>query len=300
MLKVAGLKGHLTWIGTRDIPYSYSELPTPMVDNHMILAYKEANKTYYLDATGRYLSIEMPSSFIQGKEALIGNGEGKFNIEMVPVMKPKANSYIEKTVLNLKNNELIGNIETSLSGYYKIDYFNQLEGKNSEKELKEFYTVKLRKGSNKFIVDSFKEENKYSYDDDFKIKSTFNIKDYAKQLGDEIYINLNLNREISHFRSEDDRENEIEVKYKSYYLFENTLVIPDGYTIDYLPDNYDLTNPFFDCKISYSQNGNKVIYNHELTMNFLTLTPDQQKVVNDAIKKVEKQYKETIVLKKNN
>jgi transglutaminase-like putative cysteine protease len=40
MLKVAGLKGHLTWIGTREIPYSYTDVPTPIVDNHMILSYQ--------------------------------------------------------------------------------------------------------------------------------------------------------------------------------------------------------------------------------------------------------------------
>lgn len=300
MLKIAGLKGHLTWIGTRAIPYSYSELPTPMVDNHMILAYKEADKTYFLDATGRYLPLEMPSSFIQGKEALIGDGEDKFNVEIVPIMEPKTNSYIEQSVIEIKDNELIGNAETSLSGYYKIDFFNQLESKNSNKELKEYYTSKLRKGSNKFIVETFEEINKYSYDNDFKIKFSYNIKDYAKQLGDEIYINLNLNREIKHYRSEEDRENDIEVKYKSYYLFENTLVIPEGYSIDYLPDNFNLKNSFFDCKISYAQHGRKIIYKHELIMDFLSLSPEEQNVVNAAIKKVEKQHKETIVLKKTN
>lgn len=299
MLKVAGLKGHLTWIGTRTIPYSYNELPTPMVDNHMILAYKENNKTYFLDATGRYLPLEIPSSFIQGKEALIGDGDGKFSIEVVPVMEPKVNSYIEKSSLNLNGDQLVGKAETLLSGYYKIDFFNQLESKNSEKELKEHYTRKLQKGSNKFLIDNFSETNKFSYDEDFKINFDFNINDYAKQLGNEIYVNLNLNREVSFFRSEEDRENEIEVKYKSYYVFENVLEVPENYTVDYLPENFELDNDFFGCKISYIKEGNKVYYVHELTMNFLTLTAEEQKLVNTAIKKVEKQYKETVVLKKN-
>lgn len=300
MLKVANLKGNLTWIGTRSIPYSYTELPTPMVDNHMILSYKEGGKTYFLDATGRYLPLEIPSSFIQGKEALIGDGEGKFNIETVPVMPPKTNSYIEKSELSLKNNQLIGNGKTSLSGYYKVDYFNQLESKNSDKELKDYYTRKLQKGSNKFLVENFEEINKYSYDEDFKVNFQFNINDYAKQLGDEIYVNLNLNREISYFRSEDDRKNEIEAKYKSYYLFENTLKVPEGYSIDYLPENFELNNDYFKCIISYKKEGRKVIYIHKLTMDFLTLSAQEQKLVNAAIKKVEKQYKETIVLKEIN
>ncbi|MBW3546439.1 MAG: transglutaminase-like domain-containing protein, partial [Bacteroidetes bacterium] len=39
MMQHAGIKGYFTWIGTRDIPYSYSELPSPLVDNHMIATY---------------------------------------------------------------------------------------------------------------------------------------------------------------------------------------------------------------------------------------------------------------------
>ena len=35
---------NLCWIGTREIPYSYSELATPAVDNHMIAAYKKENE----------------------------------------------------------------------------------------------------------------------------------------------------------------------------------------------------------------------------------------------------------------
>lgn len=299
MLKVAGLKGNLTWIGTRSIPYSYTELPTPMVDNHMILSYTQEGNTYFLDATGRYLSLEMPSSFIQGKEALIGEGEGKFRIETVPIMPPKANSYTEKAVLNIDKKQLIGKGATTLKGYYKIDFFNQLESKTSEKDLKAYYTHKLRKGNNKFIVESFDEINKYSYDDDFTINYQFHINDYVKQLGDEIFINLNLNRDITVFKTEDNRENDVEVKYKSEFIYENTLFIPENYIVDYLPENYELNNDFFKCSISYKQENNKIIYTQKLTMDYLTLTPSEQKIVNAAIKNVEKRYKETVVFKKS-
>ena len=75
MLEIAGVKGNLTWIGTRSIPYTYKEVPTPVVDNHMILSYENNGKTYYLDATGRYIKFGLPTSFIQGKEALVSYGK---------------------------------------------------------------------------------------------------------------------------------------------------------------------------------------------------------------------------------
>ncbi|MCG8697678.1 MAG: DUF3857 domain-containing transglutaminase family protein, partial [Bacteroidales bacterium] len=71
LLKVAGIDSYYTWIGTRDLPYSYGEFASPIIDNHMILSYKHKDTWYFLDGTGNYQNINVPTSFIQGKEALI-------------------------------------------------------------------------------------------------------------------------------------------------------------------------------------------------------------------------------------
>ena len=93
MLEIAGIQGNLTWIGTREIPYAYSEMPTPLADNHMILSYEFEGRTYYLDATGRNKPIELPTSFIQGKEALVGNGRDNYKIKQVPVVEAEKNKF---------------------------------------------------------------------------------------------------------------------------------------------------------------------------------------------------------------
>ncbi len=36
MLRLAGIDAHYTWIGTRSLPYKYTDLPSPNIDNHMI------------------------------------------------------------------------------------------------------------------------------------------------------------------------------------------------------------------------------------------------------------------------
>jgi hypothetical protein len=298
MLKIAGLEGNLTWIGTRSITYSYIDVPTPIVDNHMILSIEIDDQTYFLDATGRYLPIEMPSSFIKGKEALVSNGESKYEIKQVPVVDAKTNTFKEVTTLRLDDTELVGATKAEISGYYKIDFFNQLEDANTPAKIKEYYNFKMRKGNNKFLIDSFTETNKYDYDKDLIIDYMFNINDYAKILGDEIYINLNLRQDETDFKFEDDRENDIEVTYKSCYDYHTTLEIPEGYVVDYLPKDLSLSNEFMNSKTTYETVSNTIVYKHQLEMSFLTLNPEQQKILGDAIKVVEKSFKETIVLKK--
>ncbi|WP_341221704.1 transglutaminase-like domain-containing protein [Polaribacter atrinae] len=297
MLEIAGVKGNLTWIGTRSIPYTYDEVPTPVVDNHMILSYENNGKTYYLDATGRYIKFGTPTSFIQGKEALVGYGKD-FKIKTVPIIAAKENAIIDVTNIKIENGSVIGSSKTKISGYPKIDIFHTLESGNSETKLKKFYKSAFEKGNNTFQINNFKETNKYHYDNDFIVDYDFEIKNYAKNLGDEIYINLNLNKEISFYKTDKNRKNAIEYEYQKQYNYTTKLEIPVGYKVDYVPESVTVSNDLLTCKITYQIKGNEVVYEHEIELNFLVLSTEQQKEVNKEIQKIERNYKEIVVLKK--
>lgn len=298
MLEIAGVKGNLTWIGTRKIPYTYEEVPTPVVDNHMILSYEDKNgRTYYLDATGRYIKFGIPTSFIQGKEALVSYGKD-FKIKKVPVIDAKVNAIIDSTSIKLENGIVKGVSKTSIAGYPKIDFFHDLENENSQNKLKELYNRRFEKGNNKFLIGNFKETNKYHYDNDFIVDYDFEIKNYYKKLGDEIYINLNLNKDLSFFKTDKKRENAIEYDYQRYFKYTTTLEIPEGYKVDYIPEAVTVSNDLMTATIGYETKGNQVVYQQTIELNFLVLSVAQQKEVNKQIKKIERNYKEIVVLKK--
>lgn len=298
MLSIAGIEGKLTWIGTRSIPYTYNELPTPLVDNHMILAYQNAGKTYYLDATGRYIPLEFPSSFIQGKEALIANGDDGFTVENVPVMSAQKSAVVESTFLEIDGNDIRGRSKAIVSGYNKIELFRDLEEISNPSKIEEYYNAIFEKGSNRFLIKSFEELNKYGYDKKFILNYDFDVKGYAKQIGDEIYLNLNLNKALSPYRTLEDRVNEIEYEYHNSHHYTTELQVPEGYEVEYLPAGEKFENDLIRTQISYSLEGNKVIYEHEVEFNFLILDLEEQEVVNELIDKVEKAYKEVVILKK--
>lgn len=298
MLKIAGIKGYLTWIGTRDIPYEYSKIPTPAVDNHMILAYDYNSRTYFLDATGRYIPLDFPTSFIQGKEALIERGADNFIIKKVPVVPAENNAIIDTTIINFTGEQIIGKSKVEISGYQKIDFFYALENENTQAKIKEFYNQKLQKGNNKFLILKFLESNKFSYDKNLIVDYDFTINDYAKSFEDELYINLNINKSISKYRSEDNRKYEIENDYKSFYNYTTILNIPDGYMIDYLPENTTFSNDYLDSNIEYQSDTSKIICKHLIKIDYLNLSVSQQKEVNELIKQIENSYKEIVILKK--
>lgn len=297
MLEIANLKGSLTWIGTRSIPYTYEEVPTPIVDNHMILSYEHNDKTYFLDATGRYIKFGLPTSFIQGKEALIANGN-TFKVKKVPIIAATENSIIDSSRIKLENDRIVGVSKTIISGYPKIFYFNKLENKTKEDELKQFYNAGLRKGNNKFLILNLKEKNKFNYDEDLEVDYDFEIDNYSKKLGDEIYINLNLNKKLSDYKVEKKRKNAIEYNYKRYYDYNTVFEVPENYKVDYLPKNINISNDLLSCTIDYELKGDEIKYNQKIILNYLVLDLPQQKKVNELIKKIEKNYKEIVVLKK--
>ena len=128
---------------------------------------------------------------------------------------------------------------------------------------------------------------------------TFNIDGYAKQLGDEIYINLNLNKELTPYKMDDDRKNEIEYEYKNYFNYTTTFNIPEGYSIDYIPENISVSNDLVSSNITYTKNENTITYKHDALFNFINLSLVEQKELNSIVKTINKAYKEVIVLKKN-
>jgi hypothetical protein len=297
MLEIAGIQGSLTWIGTRSIPYTYEEVPTPVVDNHMILSYENDGRTYYLDATGRYIKFGIPTSFIQGKEALVSNGI-TYDIKKVPVIDAKENAIIDTTNIKIRNGVIIGNTKVHVSGYTKIDFFNDLENLDTQTQLKQFYNSTFEKGNNKFLVGSFQEANKYNYDDDFSVDYDFEIKNYVQKVASEIYINLNLNKDLSYYKTDKKRENAIEYDYKRFFSYTTRLEIPKGYAIEYLPMSVKVNSDLMHSEIRYVLIENTVVYTHTIELNFLVLSLAAQKEINKQIKEIERNYREIVVLKK--
>ena len=117
-------------------------------------------------------------------------------------------------------------------------------------------------------------------------------------MGDEIYINLNLNKDISRFKTDKKRKTAIEYEYKKYFNYITKLAIPAGYKVDYIPETVAFSNEFLTGTIQYSQTDKEIVYSQTITLNFLTLSLEEQKEVNKLIDKIEKNYKEIVVFKK--
>lgn len=300
LLAYAGVDAHLTWIGTNKLPYRYSEIPTPVVDNHMIATYIDSDGDYYfLDATGRYSKFGLPSAFIQGKEAMIKIGENEYEIVEVPRVKPNQNRISEKVHLYIDGSNIKGNAVSLLDGYHKTNFEYNIENLSTEDKMK-FYKAYFSKGNNKFIPENFTEENLYPNEKPIEISYDFRIDDYIMTNEDEVYINMNLDGIMGGKKIEKDRVIPIQNKYKSSFESENILTIPTGWDVDYVPESIKIDNDFIFYESSYEIKGEQLILHQKTNIRFMDMEKHNFDQWNESIGAIKRNQNEIVIIKQKN
>lgn len=301
MLSEAGIKGYLTWIGTRDIPYKYEKVYSPAVDNHMILTYFDNEKPYFLDATGRFQTMEIPTSFIQGKEALVEVDKDNFKIITVPVVSNEVNRISDSLEIYLEEEIVKGRGKISYAGYEKINLFKHIEQISNKEDYRVYFNKRLEIGNNNFLLDEMDEINKFDYDKKFGVNYSFSLRNYFNKIDSNIYINLNLNqKDIESIKITTPYKTPVDYKYRFTGTYHTKFKIPENYEVEFLPENFEVKNDLCAISINYSVDKDIINYSHLVKTDFLMLSIDQQKKIQEAVESVQKNYKEVVVLKLKN
>lgn len=297
MLYHAGIDAHYTWIGTRALPYKYTELPTASVDNHMIATYINNGEYFFLDATGQYQPFGLPTSMIQGKQALIGLDKDNYEIKAVPVIDKSQNVHQDIFSYKIKNGGIVGSGEVTLEGYAKV--FNTYRLINSSKHATDDYLTRvLNRGNNKFFVENYNVKGLNDLDNPIKVAYDFRVEDYYREINGSIYFNMNLDKAFSNAKVDKDRVNAIEGEYKYFNKSTSNFEIPEGYEVSRLPKNTEFKGTLFGYLMDYKQEGNIITLNRDFYVDYLTMKPEDFVAWNEAIEKFTKDAKQIVILKK--
>ncbi|MFI5158300.1 MAG: DUF3857 domain-containing protein [Sphingobacteriales bacterium] len=298
MMNTAGVPAYFTWIGTRDLPYTFSKTPLPMVSNHMICAIKLDGKIIFLDGTDPTCVFGTPPAGIQDKEAMVGISEKEYKILKVPVIQKDKNVLVDTTWLELSQDGLKGKVKQNLEGYFATRLYGKLMYWKKN-DMVENMKGEFERGSNKFQLDNYNIDHEKTTNE-IGLSANFTLPDYAKKLGNEYYLNLNLfkfyvNEQIDYPR----RKIPIDNDFKFMKKYVTILKIPDGYKLSYLPHGKSFHNKVWGFDIQYEQNGNTVVLTQEFDNDNLMLTNDQFKSWNEVLENLYPLYKETLSLAKN-
>ncbi|MBL0256765.1 MAG: hypothetical protein IPQ03_04220 [Bacteroidetes bacterium] len=295
MLKIAGFDARLTWIGTRQILYDYS-IPSLAVDNHMICTVVLNDKKYFLDATEDNVSFGDYAERIQNRQVMIENGD-KYILDKVPTFDKTRNleqhSYTSKI-----NSELLEGVgKFTLHGETKKDFVTHYTHTQNDKK-QEYLEGYINDKKSDFKISDVKVGDMTERSGPLDIDYAFSIANSVSSFNNEMYVDMDPEKDFKNTVIKDDRLVDIDFGEKIYKKFHVELETPTGYTVATVPENLTVSEPDFSFSITYSKNGNKVIYNREISVEKGTITKANFPKWNDAIKKLSKAYENQLVLKK--
>lgn len=294
MLIEAGFDARLTWIGTKRIAYDYST-PNLSVDNHMICALLKDGKTIFLDGTEKFNAFGEYADRIQGKQALIENGDD-FILKEIPIHNAVFNNEQINYSLAITNEDIIGTADKSFNGESRsslLYYFHTL--KNDKKD--EFLESYLNKGNSNIKVSDITTSNLSDRDLNIDISYSIEIKNAISSFDESIYVDLDFDKQFSNY-SFDKRKNNFIFSSKKDLESTTKLTIPSGYKVSKLPEDISVSSKNYDMSVKFSKQDNTIIYKKFFKIKNATIETTDFEEWNDFIKRLNSIYNEQIILTK--
>jgi hypothetical protein len=215
----------------------------------------------------------------------------------VPIVKAQENMTEETLKLKINQNKIEGSGKLSINGLTRSRYLSSI-GDASNKARFEMIKSLVLKGNNKFNLKDFKEENISNRDLSYNIEFYFDLDNYTIQAGNELYVNLFLDKPFEKIIIEKDRKSmyEFDVLIKNKFNFE--LEIPADKIVQTIPKNSSLDNELMKYSINYIHTDKNVTLQFEIELKKILLDVSDFYSWNECIKNLKSHYNDTIILVK--
>ncbi len=300
LLNQAGIPAYPVWIGTRDIPYRYAEVPTPQVDNHMISAVKMNGEWVFLDGTAVHLEYGLPTSMIQGKEGLIGLSEKEYKVVEVPAVDRLKSVSHEIYNISLNGERVTGNASNSFTGYFKQNLYYNLSQSGLDKRM-QFINKQLALGNSKYEATNITFFPGYENRDSL-LGYTFDfvLDDYVTSVDEKMYVNLHIKKPNDYDKiAIDKRFSEVIVDFKNTEIMETTFSIPAGYEIVSIPGVNKFHDKSFGYSVIYEKKDNLVTMRREIFTDALAIEKKDFVEWNKFVSGLNDASKELVIIKKS-
>jgi hypothetical protein len=301
LLRAAGLKAYFTWIGTRDIPYDYTEVALPVTDNHMITTLELDGNYIFLDGTSSNCIFGFPSGFIQGKQALVGINEKEYKVLRVPEMESSRSELVDSTFIAFSDHGIKGNSRVHYGGYWGVEVRDNLLYKETS-DIRDYVNTRMGRASNKFSLGQYRILQGTGKEEPVSILADFEIPGYGSRVADELYINLNLEKMFTPGAIIDTtkRKTPIEAEFKYLVRQYTILDIPQHYEVEYVPQDFRYSDDKLGFEIHYTREKGRVIALQQMRYDHLLMQPADFGKWNNMVSQVLTRYKEQVVFKKIN
>lgn len=295
MLIAVGFDARLVWIGTDDVGAIWSEVPSLSSGNHMICAVVEGDSILYIDGTATYLPVGVYSPSIQGREALIEDGEN-YMLKNVPIMSPDVNKDKLTATYEIDKNALVGVAKRELEGVDKMILCGAYHSVNATNKI-DLLSKYICYPKKNVVVDDVK----ITGDAEQAFKTILTAKvmenDACQSLSGKLYIDIQPLRQINIATYDiKKRKNDILLSYCNSTISEISIKIPSDYQVGSLPATYEVENKWFSASIAYEVIGDEIKCKSHVVIKERLIELDDAKQWNKLARELKQANSEQIVL----
>ena len=294
LLRAQGFDARLTDIGTTEIPYRISQYPTLAAANHKICTVFHQGHTYFLDATHPHLPLGYFPQSIQGKEAMIENGDDCIlhDVPLLPTSLSSDSLYYEYNLTS--DGILTGLAERFFSGDMKEAFMQYYESKKQGDRNQ--IIVNNLSGSNQCRVSNAQliENDSLYYT---VISGDIDNNSAVQFIENEFYLDVNPRINKAGIKIDTlKREHDAWFPVRHRTVCEVRVHLPQNYIVTHLPQGIELSVEQEHLTCTFSQEGNTIIFRQSMQLNNQHLPLTQISAWNKAIDRWNDTCNEQIII----
>lgn len=291
-----GFDARLAWVETNDNKTGLNDnIPLPFA-NHMICVLFWNGQTYYIDPTVKYFSLGETPEWIQGQKVMIEDGD-KYILSYIPDYSPETNTDSLFISYRLDKGKLEGDGLWTLKGDSKYRFLHALNS-ITQQEHTNWLNIILQAGERRDSVTNIEMQNSEHILPEFSISYKEKRTSVIHSFGDAIYLNLDVKKDYQHLLIDTlNRKTDYRFPFREHIVRVAEVAIPEDYSLTWLPEDMELKREQYCFRISYKQEGQKIIYRKEITVHNPVIKKEDFTNWNADIKQLSSQYTKQITLK---
>ena len=293
MLRYAGLSANPILISTRS--NGVALYPSRSAFNYVISGVEVENQIIMLDATNKFsMPGILPIRDLNWYGRIIRNNGSSANVNLIP--QKKSIDAITLMGSISKDGEITGKVRKKL-----FDYNAFIFRSNYNNISKESYIEKLEKENLGLEIEEYEVQNNVNLNEPIVENYTFKSTNSVEIIGDKLYVSplLYFTMKENPFKQEN-REYPVDFVFPNQDNYKISLTIPEGYTVETLPESKVIAMPDNMAKFSYeiSKNNNQIQLSYIFDTNNVIIENGYYETLKDFFKELVNKNNEHIVLKK--
>jgi hypothetical protein len=293
MLEKAGIHADMVLISTRDHGFVRTQYPMMRQFNYVVCLARVAGKAIVLDATEKYLAMDvLPERCLNGDGLIIS----EFNHGWMPLRSKAKSKTVIMADLQLDEAGLLkGKLSYVREGYDAIKMRKDYYSKGEESYLKELVDTKV------WELQKTEFKDIQTIDQTAKENYELSIPEHATLAGNIIYINpfVTAQLQANPFK-QDTRTYPVDFGAAIEKIYMCKITVPDGYVIDELPVSKVFMLPGNAARYTFSAavTGNTINVTSNMQINKNLFIQDEYPNLREFYNQVVAKQTEQIVLKK--